>query len=161
MILRWRNPEFRHARMRTGVESANWKGGRRISKHGYVMICIGGGAYRFEHCLVAERALGRSLRPDEVVHHIDGDKQNNAPSNLIIMSKAYHHWLHHRIDPEFKAKFMRALVRGNQAWWAALSPAARSATVKQRWAQMSPASRAAHRVNVWVGRRARQRQEVM
>lgn len=34
--------------------------------------------------MVAERMLGRKLKPGEVVHHIDGNKRNNAPENLMV-----------------------------------------------------------------------------
>lgn len=50
---------------------------------------------RHEHRVVAERVLGRPLRPGEIVHHIDGDKHNNAPENLRVMSQGEHvreHW---------------------------------------------------------------------
>lgn len=47
-------------------------------------------AGRHEHRLVAERALGRGLRPGEIVHHIDGDKRNNEPGNLQVMTQAEH-----------------------------------------------------------------------
>ena len=49
---------------------------------------------RHEHRVVAEGMLGRSLRPDEVVHHIDGDKTNNSPSNLAVMTRKEHAALH-------------------------------------------------------------------
>ena len=37
------------------------------------------------HRWLAEQALGRSLRPEEVVHHRDGDSLNNDPENLIVL----------------------------------------------------------------------------
>ena len=37
-----------------------------------------------EHRLVMEQTLGRYLLPQEVVDHIDGDTENNRPSNLRI-----------------------------------------------------------------------------
>jgi hypothetical protein len=44
----------------------------------------------YEHREVAAVMLGRSLTMDEVVHHRDGDKLNNAPSNLLVMTRSAH-----------------------------------------------------------------------
>lgn len=49
---------------------------------------------RHTHRVVAEQILGRPLRSDEIVHHIDGNKRNNDPSNLIVMTQAEHARLH-------------------------------------------------------------------
>lgn len=55
---------------------------------------------RHTHRMVAERMLGRKLKPGEVVHHIDGNKRNNAPENLMVFSSqsehAKWHGLHRR-----------------------------------------------------------------
>lgn len=53
--------------------------------------------YVHEHRVVAERAMGRRLKRNEVVHHIDGDKANNRNDNLLICSVKYHSWLHARM----------------------------------------------------------------
>ena len=46
---------------------------------------------RHEHRAVAEQILGRKLLPGEVVHHIDGNKKNNAPENIqVFPSQAEH-----------------------------------------------------------------------
>lgn len=45
---------------------------------------------RHEHRVVAEQKLGRPLRPGEIVHHIDGDKHNNHPDNLEVITQAEH-----------------------------------------------------------------------
>lgn len=39
---------------------------------------------RAEHRVVAEEILQRELHPGEVVHHIDGNKRNNDPDNLMV-----------------------------------------------------------------------------
>ena len=49
---------------------------------------------RHEHRIVAERTLGRPLLATEIVHHLDGDKKNNSPENLQIMSQSEHVRLH-------------------------------------------------------------------
>lgn len=47
------------------------------------------------HRIVAAEMLGRDLLPGEVVHHIDGDKHNNDPSNLAVLpSQAEHARVH-------------------------------------------------------------------
>lgn len=41
-----------------------------------------------EHVLIMEEKLGRKLKPTESVEHKDGNEKNNAPSNLVVMSRA-------------------------------------------------------------------------
>lgn len=57
---------------------------------------------RHEHRVVAEQMLGRALHKGEVVHHIDGDKRNNAPENLMVFpSQSEHAKWHAAHDPNF------------------------------------------------------------
>lgn len=45
---------------------------------------------RHEHRVVMEMLLGRKLTRDEVVHHRNGDKKDNRPENLEVMTRAQH-----------------------------------------------------------------------
>lgn len=50
---------------------------------------------RHVHRIVAEVVMRRPLSKDEVVHHIDGDKHNNHPSNLAVLpDQAFHAKVH-------------------------------------------------------------------
>lgn len=63
---------------------------------GYVLTKSASGKDQFEHRQIAEAVLERRLRPGEVVHHINGRRDDNHPSNLCVMSRAnhdrYHAW---------------------------------------------------------------------
>ena len=48
----------------------------------------------YEHQRVAEEKLGRPLEPGEVVHHDDGNKRHNDPSNIWIFSSQRAHMLY-------------------------------------------------------------------
>jgi hypothetical protein len=51
---------------------------------------------RHEHRIVAEQILGRPLKPGEIVHHIDRDKRNNAPENLMVFASQAEHAAYHK-----------------------------------------------------------------
>ena len=50
----------------------------------------------FEHILVMEEAIGRFLTNNGVVHHRDGNKQNNDISNLELFSRNAERMRRHR-----------------------------------------------------------------
>lgn len=50
--------------------------------------------YVYEHIIIAERMLGRSIKDDEEVHHMDFDRSNNSPNNLLVLTKSQHVKLH-------------------------------------------------------------------
>lgn len=49
-----------------------------------------------EHRIVMEHKLGRKLRLGEVVHHIDGNKRNNDPNNLMLFASQAEHAAWHQ-----------------------------------------------------------------
>lgn len=44
-----------------------------------------------EHRVVAEKMLGRKLKKGGVVHHVDGNKRNNNPENLMVFDSQREH----------------------------------------------------------------------
>jgi len=64
--------------------------------NGYVYKSFNGERKRI-HTIIAKDILGRPLKRNEVVHHINLDKLDNRNSNLMICTRSYHQWLHTRM----------------------------------------------------------------
>lgn len=79
--------------MRAGENHPNWGSGNAI-QNGYEFKRVGKEKYRAKHRLIMEKAIGRELRSDEIVHHKDGNKLNNALENLEIVTRAEHINIH-------------------------------------------------------------------
>ena len=69
-----------------------------VKRNGYV-AATKNGKWQLEHIRVAEAALGRALPRGAQVHHVNENKTDNRPHNLVIcQSAAYHGLLHRRAN---------------------------------------------------------------
>lgn len=106
----------RNDNMGRGSEANSWKGGRVKHSGGYIYIQSMGHPYAtsrtlyvFEHRLVTEDRMRvespghkflieiggvKYLRQEIQVHHVDEDRQNNAPSNLLACTAQAHRAIH-------------------------------------------------------------------
>ena len=83
-----------------GEKCPSWKGGRRVNHNGYIQVRVNNhprsvNGYVFEHILIAEAMIVRGLMPGEVVHHIDGDRSDNTPTNLMVFRTDSDHIRYH------------------------------------------------------------------
>jgi hypothetical protein len=79
----------------TRENSPRWRGGRNVSKEGYVSLyapdhpAAKHKKYVREHRLVMENHLGRYLHDHEFVHHKNGDRGDNRIENLELWSRSH------------------------------------------------------------------------
>ena len=66
--------------------------------------------YIGEHRLIMETSLGRYLSSDEIIHHKDGNKQNNDIDNLQLMRRSSHITLHNNELTRYKHKVSIKLI---------------------------------------------------
>lgn len=91
---------------RQGALNPAWRGGVSKDKRGYVRVWCPSSAVdrlaaivsksacrgrcKLEHRLVMEEHLGRALLPAEIVHHRNGDPQDNRLENLELTTRGAH-----------------------------------------------------------------------
>ena len=114
-----------------GSNNPKWRGGKTISK-GYVLVYspnhpnIDKDGYVREHRLIMEKYLHRYLTDKEVVHHINGNKQDNHLKNLQLFPSDSEHtkheiylgnipvdnWRGKKLSEEHRLKVIRTLIHG-------------------------------------------------
>ena len=83
----------------------------RIHSSGYVRKSVNG-QYVYQHRVVMEEYLGRSLETYEHVHHINHNRADNRIENLEILTHSEHAKNH--LTPD-RAKEMS--IKGHEARW--------------------------------------------
>lgn len=124
--IRWLGIETRKSREaydlkypngRFGENAANWRGGRRKTGKGGRYMTIykpehphaSYDGYVMEHRLVMEKKIGRFLTEEEIIHHLDGNGQNNDILNLQLTSKKEHFKEH--FDGVKEADMLKNIVK--------------------------------------------------
>lgn len=94
-VSRVRNP----MRGKRTTQNPNFSGGRYVDRQGYVYVLnprrtSHQDRYVYEHRLVMEQHLSRSLTSDEQVHHRNGRRADNRIENLQLVTAGEHARLH-------------------------------------------------------------------
>lgn len=94
------------SKLQSGENHPHWKGGRNSHDAGYITIVLSPddpyypmarkyAHQTYEHRLVMARHLGRLLTDNEIVHHLNGLRDDNRIENLILTTKGKHE--HHTL----------------------------------------------------------------
>ena len=92
-----------HARYFKKGNKQTWKGGE-VWQNGYILVYqpdhpyhnSQGKGYVRRARLVMEKCLGRYLEKSEVIHHINGIRDDDRIENLIILTNSKHLSIHHK-----------------------------------------------------------------
>lgn len=101
---------------RSGSENGMWKGGiveANAKKENYYLLqyvdknspfhCMADSrGYVLQHRLIVAERLGRPLKKSEVVHHINGIKNDNRDENLELLNSKQKHYLITKMEIRIK-----------------------------------------------------------
>jgi len=104
----------------------NWRGGKSTDGNYVLIKCpnhphSNKRGYVKESRLIVEKALGRYLKAGEIPHHINGNKKDNRPQNLLICKISDHRLFHYLLEkswgkvPNYRIKeWLEEMYWGNQ-----------------------------------------------
>lgn len=109
----------------SGENHPNWNGGRYYHRDGYIVVQLqpdddyylmaSGRGYVLEHRLIMAKHIGRCLFDGEIVHHINGIKDDNRIENLELLPSNTEHLPYNRLQMRIKLLEwrVRELEQGN------------------------------------------------
>ncbi len=98
-------------------DSPTWKGGKTISSRGYIYEYhpehpfANNKGYVPLHRIVMEKHIGRYLKPEEVVHHKNGNLKDNRIENLMLFKNQSEHISYH-LKQRWAKKRKQSISRG-------------------------------------------------
>lgn len=105
-------------KIRRKEKTGNWNGGIVKDYYGYIRILMpehpNANCYGYvKRCVViAVKVLGRSLKINEMTHHINGIKDDDRHENLLICTTSYHAFLNSRMKRrDSSGRFVKILER--------------------------------------------------
>ena len=98
--------------------ASNWKCGK-FKQNGYVLINNwdspnhGKNGYSPEHRVIIEKQLGRSLKTSEIIHHLNGERDDNRLENLLYCET---HKIHGKIHGDMERFVYKLMKKGFVVW---------------------------------------------
>ncbi len=100
----------------SGKNNHRWQGGQHKNTNGYIMVYkpthpFAKQNYVRRSRIVAEKALGRYLEPNEIVHHINKTRDDDRIENLFIFETRTEHSVFHSLSKT--NPFLKTFLKSN------------------------------------------------
>lgn len=117
-----RNPKKWKAGVMRGLEKARAAATkpigstRMVSRRGfnYLLVKTESG-WRYQHRVIAEADLGRTLMRNENAHHRNGNTLDNRPENIEVMTHGAHTTKHHKLIGRWSLRFPACRICGTSS----------------------------------------------